>query len=349
MIQEKQTLHGTKVFRLAIYFLSIILTILLIWLGGFVLRDIDSRTAPEIKEKDLLKQKQKYQDQIAEIDKKINITEEKKKYLEDSTEASQNTLKQLLELRRQSIEKSLAISPEESKAFAESQRIFLDNQKQLQAIMSDILELKNEKRNYTELLGEVNKEVNQKRNEIWRKHRRSIALYKVLFITPFVLIGLWLIIWKRIPSRNPFIYAFDIAVFYLLIKIIHQHFPSRYYKYIFVIMAIIAVFVILVYLIRQSLRPSKNWLLKKYKEAYNRFHCPVCQYSFSYGSSKDSRIKKESMKYGIPMFILETEGLKEYRCPSCGTAIFESCSNCNHLRHSLLPYCYYCGNLKSIS
>ena len=101
---------------------------------------------------------------------------------------------------------------------------------------------------------------------------------------PLLLISVILFLKKRrAASYAPLVYATGTALLWRTILVIHQHFPTRYFKYIILCGAIMIVVGLLVALLRTLRSPKAAVLLKQYREAYESFFCPVCEYPIRRG------------------------------------------------------------------
>ena len=122
----------------------------------------------------------------------------------------------------------------------------------------------------------------------------------------------------------------------------HEYFPSRYFKYIITIALIIVVVRLLVYVIRQILHPKRDALLKQYREAYERFLCPVCEYPIRTGPRKWLYWTRRTVH---KVLLQPGAGAAQdaYTCPSCGNSLFRPCAACGNIRHTMLPHCEHCG------
>jgi predicted RNA-binding Zn-ribbon protein involved in translation (DUF1610 family) len=337
---------GPKLFRFGVYFFAALLTLLLIWLGLFVLEDIDRIEAPKISNKDLLAKRDQLNVTLDETARAIQVEEETLNHLRQSTDATQQTLNQLLDVWRRSLDRDRTLTPDERAVFARSQELFLTNQEQVQEVLNRIQELKTKQRETEQARQEIFEQIADLERPLHEQQRRRLAMFKLAFLLPLSLVGGWL--FRRMRGRNyaPLMYAANVAIFYLLIVVIHEHFPRAYYKYIFLTVAIVAVLAVLVFLIRQFTRPSASWLLTRYREAYHAAKCPVCQYAIV-GQNMRSVVGHKPRRGAATESAQGTTS--EYTCPGCGTRLFEKCGSCQNLRHSLLPHCIHCGAEKPSS
>ena len=152
---------------------------------------------------------------------------------------------------------------------------------------------------------------------------------------------------QRGRAYEPFIYCAFSATFWKAAAVMHVYFPSDFFKYIAIGASLGIVAAFLIHLIRMIAAPKKDWILKQYKEAYNKQLCPVCGYPINRGPYKHMTWASKRPK-GIMLDPTggESEAEQSYTCPSCGEHLYEKCEKCDGIRHSLLPYCESCGDEK---
>ncbi len=348
--------------RWAMWFFALLLTVLFVWFGRFVLRDIDRIPRPNLSElqkeaigKELSNEQARLQDEIEDLDRAIQAKQEQRASLKASTDESQTTMNQLMDIQSKSVEKNIAISDEERAYFAESQKIFLANQRQLQSIISQLQELRSQKRRKEYEREAVNERIDERKmaaretyNAAMKRRGRRILVLKLAFVLPLVVVGTWLFIKKRTTKAAYIIYAFDGAVLWLLITVIHEHFAFKYAKYIFLVAAIAVVVAILLYLIRAMVKPSRQWLLKRYEEAYRDGKCPVCQYPIQQGKLRYLLPAKRAFRRAAPVPVYEQAEPEPYTCPVCGARVFATCGQCGKIRHSLLEFCVHCSDRQAV-
>jgi len=352
----------SKGHRITMWFFAVLLTLLLVWLGRFVIADIDATGWPDKESIDakhhdqaLIDQRDAIKDQIEATARLLAEQQEHVEYLRQSTRESQNTMNQLIDIRQQTLERNIEISDQEKLAFARSQSLFLANQEQLQTLIAQVRESKQQTRQQQDSLKQVERQITESLRPAREEYERAcrarghrVVLYKFLFITPLLIVGAWLFVKYRSSSFAGMVYAFDAAVLWLLITIIHQHFPTRYYKYYVVGIAILIVLLILRYLARMVAHPSRKWLLRRYEEAYREGRCPVCHYPVHRGTLKYMLTGKKLLGHAGPVGVFEAPEAHQTNCPSCGTAVFEQCPTCNGARHAMLQYCTHCGASKDL-
>ncbi len=261
----------------------------------------------------------------------------------------------MLEIQKLALQKSVTPTPEELKALADSEELFLSNQKQYQILNEDIArlnvesqDLDDEQRGIERTLDESRDPVQREFGTLERRHELKVAAVKLGALTPLLAIAFVLFVKKRGTLYAPLIYAFGIALLAKVILVMHEYFPERYFKYVLILACLVVIVRILVYLLKMIAYPKREWLLKQYREAYEAFLCPVCDYPIRRGPLKYLVWSRRSIrKLHVPLVSPETE--ESYTCPMCGTALYEECSVCHAIRHSLLPACENCGAEKAPS
>jgi predicted RNA-binding Zn-ribbon protein involved in translation (DUF1610 family) len=358
-MSENKKLKGTFVQRFFIILLSLVLGVLLFWLLGFVTDEIGSLRGPDFSkvrakyvDKALMNQQKALKDGLDAIKEDVRNQTEQQGILKDSTNNLQNTINQLLSIQKQSIEKNLVFPEENQQTLIESQSIFLENQRQYQALNQKIAELTKQQRLQEKELAGVSNEIKEQEraaDEEYRKlmnrHRLKVAALKLAVLVPIFLISAWLFIKKRSKTYGPIIYALFIAIFLKISFVAHEYFPRRYFKYIAILVILGIVLKLLVYLLKRVTSPKKVWVVKQRQEAYDKNVCPICGKPIRIGPLRYTTGGKGK---GLVLAGQGAEALKQhvYICPSCGTELYQNCKRCNEIRHSLLPFCEHCGDEK---
>ncbi|HPA44510.1 MAG TPA: hypothetical protein PK395_02010 [bacterium] len=355
---------GPWTHRFLVWLFSSLLTLLLLWLLGFIMRDIGRLPGP-----DREKVEEKYIDaslktRLENLEKEhrtltgqIENQREIQGILRTSTDSSRETMNQLLAVHRLNLERNVTPTEAEQKALAESETLFLENQRKFQEANQEISLLSEQARVIQEQIGILQKEIEEKRETAredfeaqFQVHEFKVAALKLAFLIPLVLLAGWFLIYRRSRAYAPIIYSTFIATFWQTGLVIHEHFPTELFKYIALGTAIAIVLAVLIHLIRTVTAPKKNWLLKQYRESYNRLRCPICAYPIQRGPFKYAFWTAKGPRIGIAQDTASERGEeKSYVCPSCGERLYESCEACSAIRASLLPYCQSCGKEKTIS
>lgn len=352
--------RGTWWQRFLIWAFSIALTLLLYWLLGFVLQDIGRLRGPDWTEFDALHHNpqlrttsERQEKEIAETKRQIENEERRQRLLRDSTSSSQKTLSQLLELQRISIEQKTTLPEDQQQALVESQRLFLENQTKDQEISESLATLQEQLADLTDSQREINQQIGAaqaslqtKFQRLERQHRLKVAAIKIGVLTPLMLLGGYLFARFRQSHFAPIVYAFDLAVLATAFRVMHQYFPSEYFRYILIGASIAVIGWLLARLLLLVAQPSRSTRLKQYREAYESYFCPVCHYPIRRGPLRFMSWTPRSLRRASkPIADVSDE---PYTCPSCATLLYEKCPNCGATRHAMLPACDHCGAVKEV-
>jgi hypothetical protein len=347
---------GTWGHRTAIRFFTVFLAVLFFWLIGFFLQDIQTIEGPNYEtveqlhvDRTLLEKKALLDGQIAEISRQSANLAEKQKILGDSTRSLQQTLNQIIELQKQGLQKNAVFNEKQQTAFSESLNLFLENQRQYQALSRSIEDLTGQKQQLETERDEISLKIENQRKpareefeKLMKSHRYRLALIQLLVLLPILLAAAWLIARKRGSLYAPVTLAIGAAALTRTALVIHEYFPARVFRYILTLALIAAVLKILMHFVRTAAFPGRQLLDRQYREAYERFLCPVCDYPIRIGPRRFLFWTRRTVnRIIVPGGQCDRE--EPYTCPSCGSRIFEKCPNCGQIRHSLLPYCEHCG------
>jgi hypothetical protein len=352
--------RGTWWQRFLIGAFSIALALLFYWLLGFILQDIGRLPGPdwsqleaERLDPELRKTTDRLNNELAEVQRHIENEERRQRLLRDSTASSQKTLSQLLELQRMSLEQKASLPEEQRQALAESQRLFIDNQKKDQEFNESLAALYERQSGLNDQLRENNEQLSQAQEPLRaefdvreRRHRLRVAAIKIGMLAPLLILGGYLFGRFRNSAYTPMVYAFDAAVLAKTFLVMHEYFPSEYFRYILILSALAVIGWLLVRLLSIVAQPNRDARLKQYREAYEAFLCPVCQYPIRRGPLKFMSWTARSLRRASqPLADVSDE---PYTCPSCASPLYEKCSSCGATRHALLPACEHCGAVKDV-
>jgi hypothetical protein len=352
---------GPWIHRFSIRLFTAVLAVLVYWVLGFLVQDIESIKGPqydEIEKKHvdqvLVEQEAKLATDITEVDLAISNKRDEMRIVSDSSQNLQNTINQLIELQKLAIQKSAALPETEQANLSDSLARFLESQKQYQAYNAGLSELTERKRRFESEKMAIEKQIEHQREPARRefqrlreKHEMLLAVLQLLILIPLLAAGAFLIVRKRASIYFPLFLGYGAAVLLKVSLVIHEYFPSRYFKYVLVIGLLVAVVKLLVYFIRVVAFPKAQWLTRQYREAYERFLCPVCEYPIRTGPRKFLFWTRRT----VNKIVLPNEEAEQtpYSCPACGTTLFEVCPDCHGIRHALLPHCEHCNAEKEIA
>jgi hypothetical protein len=364
MDKAKNQTKGLWIHRFTIQFFSVVLALLFYWLLGFVIDDIRSLPEPrygdtEVRFLDpgLVREQKETAKKLEAISGNIEGLRKKQEELNDSTANLQKTMNQLMELRKLSLQKGVAQSGSEKKNLSESLSLFLENQKRYQEMSRNISLLNDQwntlkaRQNQTEeALAKQKKPAEAEFERLQRSHRHKLAFLELAFLIPLLSLAAFFIMKRHGGLYFPLFLAFGAATLLEVILTIHEYFPSRYFKYLLTLAAILAVVRLLVYVIKMVAFPKAQWLLKQYREAYERFFCPICEYPIRRGPLKYAFWDRRSLKKLSSQALAQNAGDDDpaYVCPACGAGLYGPCPSCKKTRHTLLPNCEHCGDQKEV-
>ena len=345
--------------RIGVLLLSALLTVLTVWLLGFVLDDIGEVEGPDYRVvadeyvDGALRQRAADLDaQIADLATRVARQQELQQDLGRSMDNSRETMQQMMDLHRLSLEKQVPPTETEKEALASAQQRFLQAQERFEAANAEIAssnEAKFQLGQELESVQATTEEQEQPAREDYRRkqqaHQLKVASFKLAFIVPLFLLAAWLFARYRSSAYRTLLLALLMATFWKLGRVMFEHFPREFFKYIASVAAIGIVLAFLVWLLRKAVRPSRQLLLSRYREAYRGHVCPVCAFPIARGPLRFALWSRRGPRFpGGEPSERETRADTPYACPSCGTTLFDSCRVCEVPRHTLLPFCEHCGD-----
>lgn len=354
-MQTKPKAKGSWGVRFFIVVLGIVIGFLFYWLLSFVEQDIGSIKKPEweaIRREFVTQQtddeKEQFQKEVARLNRKIDTLREQQRMLGNSTSSLQKTMNQLISIQKQYIDKGQEFPPENVQTLQETQGQFLKNQEQDQQYTQDISTLIEQRQQTEDELAAVSeqiklseKEAHEKQTKEWEKFRLRVAVMKLSFLVPVFLVVSFLFMKYRSGAYWPLVWSAFIATFVKVAFVAHMYFPSRYFKYIAILVVLAIVLRILIYLIKLIIAPKKDLLIKQYQQFYDKHLCPVCTKPIKAGPLRYANWKKKATVLASQSTDIDKQQV--YTCPSCGTNLYDKCSSCGNIRHTLLPYCEHCG------
>jgi len=349
---------GPWINRFVIRLLTLILAALVYWLLGFFVKDIRSIDGPAFDEIQMKHVDSALYDKLHSLDRRIrgverriNTEREKQSMAEQSSRGLQQTIDKLMELQRLSLEKEGAQSADKLSANLDD---FLKTQKTFQELNANISDLMAEKRSLEDEKNEVKATIDEQLEPareaydyLDKRHDLKLAALQLAVLIPILLAGAFLMIKKRPSIYFPLFLAVGGAALIRVGLVIHDYFPEEYFKYILITVMLVAVGKMLIHFIKVVAFPKAQWLVRQYREAYERFLCPVCEYPIRVGPRRFLYWTRRTVNKVLPQGAMSAEE-EPYSCPSCGTVLFEKCGECGGVRHALLPHCRHCGQEKAM-
>jgi predicted RNA-binding Zn-ribbon protein involved in translation (DUF1610 family) len=352
---------GPWLHRLGIRVFTVVLAVLVFWLLGFLVEDIESIPGPDFDsieskhlDKDLVAKRATLEQQIADLTRQTENQAEKQRVVGDSSRNLQQTITQLVELQKLGMQKSMSFSGAEQTNFTSSLKLFLENQKKYQELSQTVSDMLDRKQGLVREKEQVEQELERQRRPardeyegLTTGHQLRLAFLQLAMLVPILVVAAAVVIKKRDSIYLPLFLAFGVATLIKVALVVHEYFPTKYFKYVLIVALLIVVARVLIYFIRTIAFPRAQWLLKQYREAYERFLCPVCEYPIRIGPRRFLFWTRRTInKMVVPSGQEDRE--EAYTCPSCGNGLFEQCPACHKIRHTLLPHCAHCGAEKDV-
>lgn len=197
-MSRSTTRKGPLVHRLLIGVFGVLLTRLLVWLFGFVLKDIGRLPGPDYVEvegryvdKALAERKTELEKEVRNLETQIATLRQTQEILRNSTEGSRQTMNQLLDIQRLGLEKNVTPTQEEQDALAKSEQKFLRKQEEFRQANEEIAQLSRHQSEIQEKVKALQEQITAQqkpaRDEYARlRHRHSllIAALKLGFLLP---------------------------------------------------------------------------------------------------------------------------------------------------------------------
>ena len=349
--------------RVLIFSFTLALSVLTYWLIGFVTNDIRLFNDPDytalektMLDEQLINQQIKLKKALSSVQVDVTAEKERQISIEKSTQASKLTMEQMLEFQKASLEKDIKPTTEQKNALTEAQSIFLSNQRQFQNLNIKIVSLQEKLRKLNTDNQQLESEIEQAKIPIQKEfqlqaeeHRLQVAMLLTGIMIP-LLILVWMLVRIMRAGEYRFLsYALAGATSIRFVQLMFEYFPLEIFKYLMILAGILVVIYILIRLIKMMNHPQKEWLLKQYREAYEKFRCPECDYPIRMGPLRFAAFGRRGINQRFPFITNENDSkLEPYTCPVCSTRLFDKCSECGNIRHSLLPVCSECGTANNL-
>ena len=343
--KKQETSRSMKVL---VALFSFLFTLLAVWLLGFIMDDIGTLPGPsfslvESKYLDpaLVAKKSGLQKDLAEVIQLQKNEHEKQSLLRDSTSGSKETMDQLLDMQKLGLEKGVKPTAEEQKALADSEQLFLGNQEQYQQCNEKLTALTGRQQAIDQQIKGLDESIERQSGQAQKEHAQLMKLHnvklaalKLIVLIPLLVLSVIAFLRWRHSLYAPFVYTSGAAVLFEVVMVMHQHFPTKYFKYLLLLAALAIVVRLLIYILKMAAAPkSDDWRLRACREAYKNSVCPSCAFPVKPGAL---RVLLHSPADG-------SGEVRPYTCPACGVRVYERCGACGELRHSMLPFCEKCG------
>lgn len=352
---------GPSGHRFLVMMLNILLAILVYWLLGFIIDDIGNQPGPSLtsiqdkfKDRTLVAQEDVINRQLTTLNQTIAAQTQQQNLLKTSIDGYRDTMNQLLDLQKSSVQKGVTFSAEAQQNLANVTNLYLDNQQKFQNLNRSITEANAQAQQLQAHIDSIDSTLRKQSEQAYgvynsqlTRHNLKLAAIQLVILLPLLIITAYFFQKYRQSIYRSMIMAVGAAIILKIILVMHQHFPARFFKYLLILALIYLVVRALKAMLHMVVAPQTNWLMKQYREAYQRLQCAICQYPIQPGIFKFflPQTPKDQQQANVSYL----ENVDTYSCPNCGEHLFEKCSQCQHTRHSLLMYCDHCGAEKNIS
>lgn len=205
---------GPWIHRFSIRLFTLFLAVLVYWVLGFLVQDIESVPGPSYDDIEqryidvtLVETQKILAADIAEADRAIAGRREEMQIISDSTRNLQSTISQLIELQKLTVQKSAVLPETEQVNLSDSLARFLDNQTRYQTLNTELSRLTEqkqdlaaEKRQVDQRIEQLKKPAREEFQRLREKHRLRLAIYQLLILIPLLAIGAFLLVKK---TRQP--------------------------------------------------------------------------------------------------------------------------------------------------
>jgi len=288
---------GTFFMRFSIMLLAGLFGVLVFWSAGFLLDDIRIIHKPDRdaffrqhSDPSLKDELEALEAQLQELNHEHELISQQREFIKDSSSSLKVTVDNLFKLKDRSQQ---LISEEQFGHVLSSLDRIIRIQDEFKTTADSYIRVTNDKFALQKKIASLKRRIEDERRATAKlfsakmnRHRIKTTIVKMLFLVPLVLICTVLLVKKR-KSIYRMIYASTaIAIYIKTSLVIHDYFPSPYFKYILTICMLGIVGWGFVWLIRRLVKPKIDILLKQYREAYERFLCPVCEYPIRTGPRK---------------------------------------------------------------
>jgi len=353
---------GTFWARFSIILLAILFGILTYWFSGYLLDDIRVIRMPdrnaffeEHTDPSLEVQLNALKAKMRDLEHQHTLLNQQRGFIIDSSSSLKITVDNLFTLKNRDQE---LISKDQFDRVLQTLDKIIEIQGNFEKTADRYIQVTNEKFALQKQIEALEKRINDEHSEnsrnfadMMHRHRIKVAIARMVILIPLVILCTVFFVKKR-KSIYRLIYASGAVALYIkMFLFVHEYFPSRYFKYILLFAMLGLVGWAFGWLVRRLVKPKVDVLLKQYREAYERFLCPVCEYPIRTGPRKylywtRRTVHKTALSSGLGDSACAEEA---YTCPSCGTTLFEKCGTCGKISHSLLPSCQHCGAKREIS
>lgn len=359
---QAQRTAGTRLSRMLIHAVTLGIALLLYWLLGFVVADIERIEGPDydrieaaLLDPALVERQEQLQQTLADLQLQIGNLREQRELVGSSAQNLQQTVQQLGQLQGQGSAGAAAAAGGADATLQLSLQHYLRAQDDYQQLNRQLGELALQRQQLDDELRRLDAAIEgprqaaqQRYTQLLQRHHYLLAALQLAIVLPLLLLAAWLWRRQRRALHFPLILALSAASLIKAVEVIHSYFPSRLFNYLLIVGVLMLAVLALLRLLRAVARPRLSVILKQYREAYERFLCPACSYPIRTGPRRFLYWTRGNLhKVALPATD-SAAGEEVCSCPACGLQLFEPCAHCGKVRHAQLEYCSHCGAFKAV-
>ncbi|WP_286764474.1 MULTISPECIES: hypothetical protein [Rhodopirellula] len=200
--------RGSFMLRFMVFGFSVAVGLLAFWLLGYIVRDIDRVQGPNYSQmledglpQELQDERQVLAAELVDLKQQIVSTERRRQLTTQTTRDSQQTINQLLELKRNADENATSLSDGQQSALTDSLQLFLANQSQTQTLNAELSNLNDQlddieqqQRENEEAITRASRPIADEYDELAEQHQWKLAAYKLALVIPLLLVCGWLFV-----------------------------------------------------------------------------------------------------------------------------------------------------------
>ncbi len=353
--------RGTLWMRSGIGLLAALFGVLVFWSVGFLLDDVEVYRRPNWADYSktridsaLRANLEALERRMAELEHRHTLLDQQRGFIRDSSGSLQVTVDNLFKLKDRNQQ---LVSPEQFAQVLASLDKIIAIQEEFKTTAERYVQITDDKFELGKSIAEQKRRIRDQEDAVrrefdgaLRRHQIRSTLVRLAILLPLVVVATIVLVRRRGSVYRLIFASTAVALYVKTVLVIHERFPTRYFKYVVTICLLMLVAWAFVWLIRRLVKPKLDLLLKQYRQAYEHYLCPVCDYPIRRGPRKHLYWTRRSVHKMalVPNAGVPAEAEQPYVCPMCGTSLFEKCPSCGAIRHSLLPSCEICGATKAL-
>lgn len=361
-IKKLFIVQGTRRQRWMMYFLTFLLAYLVHAATSALLSDFTVIPQPNVEQynkkylsKETTEQVDKLGEQLTQVNEQLNQAIARRQRLQENAATLKKTIDLLTAQTLANKQSGAQLSPDEVNAKATSLNLFLENQKQDQELGQSIITLTNQQQLVNEQHENAKKALEKQRlpateeyDKAMEHYRFKVAMMQSGAICLLLIIATLFLLKSQQSKLKLIAIGVFLGIFLQALDTFYLYFPLFYFKYL--------VMAFLIGLTIHGLRSAIHFaqsnqvevLLKRYRDAYTCFLCPMCEFPIRRGPMTFAYWTRRSLVNCRIESQHSAADDEPYTCPVCSTNLFKKCKKCQKTRYGLLPACQHCGDQEAL-